>query len=88
MSASEISDLYMQTMQYSWDSYPYLGTHIDDLNLEKVKTFIFKVNQVKRFLLPENPVDALFKLNMIQGETPTNAAMILFSKENLRYNII
>ena len=87
MSASEISDLYMQTMQYSWDSYPYLGAHIDDLNLEKVKTFIFKVNQVKRFLLPENPVDALFKLNMIKGETPTNAAMILFSKENLRYNV-
>jgi ATP-dependent DNA helicase RecG len=74
-------------MQYSWDSYPYLGAHIDDLNLEKVKTFIFKVNQVKRFSLPENPVDALFKLNMIKGETPTNAAMILFSKENLRYNV-
>lgn len=87
LNVSEISNLYMQTMQYSWDSYIYNGVDVSSLNLDKIAQFISKVNAVKRFSLPENPIDALIKLNMIQKNTPTNAAMILFSKENLRYNV-
>jgi len=87
LNVSEVSDLYMQTMQYSWDAYPYRGADINSLNLKKVEQFIAKVNLVKRFSLPLNPQDALSKLNMIQKNTPTNAAMILFSKDNLRYNV-
>jgi ATP-dependent DNA helicase RecG len=26
LSVAEVSDLYMQTMQYSWDAYPYIQT--------------------------------------------------------------
>ena len=74
-------------MQYSWDAYPYRGADMNSLDLKKVEQFIAKVNLVKRFSLPLNPQDALSKLNMIQKNTPTNAAMILFPKDNLRYNV-
>jgi ATP-dependent DNA helicase RecG len=36
MTASEVSELYMQTMQYSWDSYPYPNATPDDLDNEKI----------------------------------------------------
>jgi hypothetical protein len=56
------------------------------LQLGKVKTFISKVNAIGRFQLPDNPVEALEKLRMLKDGVPTNAAMILFSRENLLYN--
>jgi len=87
LSVAQISDLYMLSMQYSWDSYLYAGASANSLNVEKIKQFIQKVNTVKRFSLPNNPMDALEKLKMIQNGTPTNAAMILFAKENLFYNV-
>lgn len=87
LSSSEISDLYMQTMQYSWDSYPYMGAGIIDLNFDKIDVFIEKVNKEGRFQLPTNPEQALKKLRMIDKGLPTNAAMILFSKENLLHNV-
>ncbi|MDD2205263.1 MAG: putative DNA binding domain-containing protein [Bacteroidales bacterium] len=87
MNSAEISDCYMQTMQYSWDSYLYKDATFEDLNLEKVTNFIEKVNQEKRFKLPLNPKDALTKLNLLQGDKATNAAMVLFSKRNLLYNV-
>jgi len=83
---SEIADLYVQTMQYSCDSYFYNNVDINSLELEKVSQFVIKANAVKLFSLPENPIDALTKLNTIKNNAPTNAPMILFSKDNLRYN--
>ena len=87
LSIQEISDIYMLSMQYSWDSYPYPKASADDINLEKVKKFITRVNLAERFQLPENPKNALIKLKMLQNNVPTNAAMILFSKENLLHNV-
>jgi len=87
LNVSEVSDLYMQTMQYSWDAYPYSGADINSIDLQKVEQFIAKVNIIKRFSLPLNPVNALIKLNLLQKKTPSNAAMVLFSKANLRYNV-
>ena len=87
LSVAEVSDLYMQTMQYSWDAYPYIGADVDSLDCTKITEFIEKVNSVKRFTLPSQPIKALTKLNMIHKNVPTNAAMLLFSKNNLRYNV-
>ena len=87
LTVSEVSDLYMQSMQYSWDAYPYNGANLNSLDLSKVEQFIAKLNDVKRFSLPTDPIEALSKLNMIQKNIPTNASMILFSKDNLRYNV-
>ena len=87
LSVSEISDVYLQSMQYSWDSYPHPGATIESINLEKVRLFIAKVNTKGRFQLPLEPVQALKKLNMLKNDIPTNAAMILFSTKNLLYNV-
>lgn len=87
MSAIDIADLYMQSMQYSWDSYPFPKVTYADLNENKIKDFITKVNLLGRFELPDNPKEALIKLNLLKEEIPTNAAMLLFSKENLLYNV-
>jgi ATP-dependent DNA helicase RecG len=87
LNVSEISDIYLQTMQYSWDSYPYTNVTIKDIDLKKVEIFIQKVNNAGRFRLPNNPKDALIKLRMLKDNIPTNSAMILFSKENLFYNV-
>ncbi len=87
MDATEISDLYLKSMQYSWDSYPYHGASFDDLNEEKIRQFIAKVNESGRFVLPNNEKEALVKLRLLRDDVPTNAAMILFSKEDLLYNV-
>ena len=74
-------------MTLSWDSYLYRNAAIKDLDLSKVILFIRKINEVKLFFVEENEVKALEKLGLIKDGKPTNAAMILFSKENLRYNV-
>ena len=87
LSPAEIANFTLQSRQLSWDSYPYPGSSFNDLKIEKVKQFIYKVNNAGRFNLPENPEDALAKLGMLDNGVPTNAAMILFSKADLRYNV-
>src|SRR5690606_5918599 len=35
LSVSEISEVYLQSMQYSWDSYPYATATFKDINTKK-----------------------------------------------------
>ena len=83
LSVREISDLYLQSLQNSWDSYLYSGATLNDLDLSKITEFIARVNEVKRFSLPSDPGEAMKKLNMVRQNTPTNAAMILFAKQKI-----
>ena len=87
LSPQEISDLLFQSLQISWDSYPYKQATYNDLNEEQIIRFIKRVNEGGRFLLPEDPGVALAKLKIIGDHVVSNAAMILFSKENLFYNV-
>ena len=87
LSVSEISDLYMQTMQYSWDAYFSIDCSIDDLDFSKVQKFIDRVNSVGRFSLEGTPIDCLKKLKYISGEKVTNAAVLLFGKGDCSYNV-
>jgi ATP-dependent DNA helicase RecG len=87
LSVSEITNLHLQSVNISWDAYPYPNSSINSLNFEKVLSFIEKVNTTGRFKLENDPVKALEKLCLIKDGIPTNAAMILFSKDNLRYNV-
>ena len=87
MDIAEAADIYLRSIQSSWDAYPYSGGEIADLNLQKVKVFIAKVNESGRFYLDGAPLDSLEKLRLIRDGKPTNAAMILFSKKDLRHNV-
>jgi len=79
LSPQEISDLLLQSLQISWDSYPFHQATYDDLNEERIIRFIERVNDGGRFLLPGNPVTTLIKLKLIGDQSVSNSAMILFS---------
>lgn len=87
LSASEINDVYLKSIQTSWDSYPYPNAKYDDLNEQKILLFIERVNQGGRFNLSGTPYECLQKLRLIKNNAPTNAAMLLFSKEEMFYNV-
>ena len=87
LNTSEISNMYMQSLQLSWDSYPYPKATFQDLNEVKIRLFIKKVNDGGRFVLPDDPYKALLILKLIKPNEVTNAAMILFSSDNLFYNV-
>jgi ATP-dependent DNA helicase RecG len=84
----EISDLSLQSLQLSWDSYPAFNSTIADIDLSKVEKFILKINTSGRFKLSGIVEDNLKKLKLINNEGKiTNAALLLFSKEDISYNI-
>jgi len=88
LNANEISDLYMQSLQLSWDAYPAHNAGLDDLSMVKVDKFVQQVNAGGRFALgTADGLTALQKLNYISQGHPTWAAMLLFAKEPLRHHI-
>lgn len=87
LALGEIADLYMQSLQLSWDVHQ-AGTHtLDALFMPKVKRFISLVNENGRFTLEGEDFTALEKLNYIVNGHPTWAAMLLFAKEPICHHI-
>lgn len=87
LSANEINELYLQSIQTSWDSYPFADAQYSDLDEIKISSFIEKVNSGGRFKLVGSPKSCLQKLRLVKDDVPTNAAMLLFSKQELFYNV-
>jgi len=87
LTPSEISELTMQTRQVSWDSDPAINANMEDIDWDKVRNFISKVNKTGRFQLTNNLEDSLKKLKLINNVTVSNAALLLFAKEEITYNV-
>ncbi|OIP85069.1 MAG: hypothetical protein AUK44_00560 [Porphyromonadaceae bacterium CG2_30_38_12] len=87
MSASEVSDCYMQSMQYSWDSYLHTGSSIKDLDPLRIRKFINRLNEKGRINLDGSDIEILQKLKLIKDNKPTNAAILLFAKDPLMYDV-
>ena len=87
LSPIEISDMNLQTLQVSWDSYPAQNASIEDIDWGKVRKFVNKVNEIGRFHLTDNLEDDLKKLKLINNEKVTNASLLLFAKEDVIYNV-
>ena len=87
LSLSEITDLYLQSLQLSWDSYEPPRAVLDDLSIDKIDTFVEQVNQSGRFSLETSAFLALAKLKYIVDNKPSWAAMLLFAEEPLRHHI-
>ncbi|WP_429884715.1 RNA-binding domain-containing protein [Geoalkalibacter halelectricus] len=87
LSLSEITDLYMQSLQLSWDAHEAPKAGLDDLSLAKIESFIDKVNQSGRFMLDQSPLLALEKLKFIVNNQPTWGALLLFAEHPLRHHI-
>ena len=87
LALGEIADLYMQSLQLSWDAYS-AGTHtLAELSMPKIKRFINQVNDNGRFTLDSSDFAALEKLNYIVNNHPTWAAMLLFATEPIRHHV-
>ena len=87
LSPTEIADLNLSSLQLSWDSYPAHGFAIQDLDIHKIEKFIAKVNAVGRFRLEGTAYECLEKLRLINKSAVTNAAVLLFSKNDSIYNV-
>lgn len=87
LSTVEISNLTLQSLQLSWDSYPAINKTIKDIDQIKVEKFINKVNVAGRVQLEGNYIECLEKLKLISDGKITNACYLLFSKNEIEYNI-
>lgn len=87
LTAIEITDLSIRSLQLSWDSYPSPHTW-DELDEKKIIKFIDRVNLSGRFHLEGTPLECLQKLKMVSNTNSiTNAAYLLFAKEDIDYAI-
>ena len=87
LGLSQITDLYMQSLQLSWDSYPAAQETLDALSIDKIDKFTATVNECGRFTLDNSPLLALEKLKLVKDNRPTWAAMLLFAEKPLRHHI-
>lgn len=88
LSSGEIADLYVQSLQLSWDAYEARGYTIDQLSVAKIQRFLRLVNQHGRFAVDESePHAALQKLHYLKNGQPTWAALLLFADEPIRHNV-
>jgi len=87
MPLSQIADMYLQSLQVSWDSYPHEQSGLDDLAIDQVMHFIAEVNKQGRFILEDSPLAALEKMRLVRNAQPTHAAMLLFAAQPLAYHI-
>ena len=87
LSVIEIADLSMQSLQVSWDSYPSPNASIKDIDFKKAEKFIQKVNNIGSFNLEGTTIENLEKLKLISNSKITNAAFLLFSKNDIPYNV-
>jgi len=75
LSLNEITDLYMQSLQLSWDAYEAPREDLDSLSVSKIEQFIDQVNQCDRFTLDKSPLLALEKLKYVVNNRPTLAVV-------------
>ena len=87
LGLGEITDLYLQSLQISWDAHEAPGESLDALSVAKIEKFIAQVNECGRFSLDPSPLLALEKLKYVVNGLPNWAAMLLFAEEPLRHHI-
>ena len=94
-----IGDLYAALIQYledkdlirnsPFDSAPCLKATVADLDEERMAMFARRARKARGLPLPEEatPQELLTHLNLLDGDRPTNAAVLLFAKQPQRFLI-
>jgi ATP-dependent DNA helicase RecG len=85
LTPKEISELHLQTIGSSWDSFAARDSKIEDIDVEKVKEYIKLANQTGRKKITERPLEVLKKLDLIKEDKPTWAAILLFGKNPQKF---
>ena len=98
-AAELVAGLYSALVEYldgtdlirqgPFDASPCMGARLEDLDDERMTTFIRTARGARQFPLPENTtaVALLEHLNLLNKGRPTNAAILLFGKAPQRFLI-
>ena len=81
LSPTEISNMYLQSLQLSWDAYDSKDIIYKDLDVSKIDNYFTRVNESERFRLGDDRIQNLQKLNLLNELKPTNAATLLFGRD-------
>ena len=81
LTVGEVVNLYLRTINSSWDTYVDKLHTIDDISIEKVQKAI-DILESKGRSIAEDPLSFLLKYNMIREGEITNAAFLLFHKDD------
>jgi ATP-dependent DNA helicase RecG len=85
LTPKEISELHLQTIGSSWDSFVARDSKIEDIDFGKVEEYIKLANQTGRRKTTEKPLEVLKKLDLIKDDKPTWAAILLFSENPQKF---
>ncbi len=87
LSTDKIAAIHLQSLQISWDSYPFPNASTDQLSEKKMLGFLDEINNTGRFAINADPVSALKKLSLIKNNKPSIAAILLFAEIPERHHI-
>jgi len=81
MSIDEVVNLHLQAMNSSWDYFEDKKHSLNDISLEKVASFLIKLNQNRHNKIIDSPLFVLNKFELLKNDTITRACFLLFTKE-------
>ena len=81
MSPDEIANEHLRTINSSWDYYIDPGHSLDTVSLEKVRSFIHRIEQQTGNDIIIEPLEFLNKLEIIRRGQLTFGGFLLFVKE-------
>ena len=88
MSAAEVANSHLQTVNSSWDFYLRPQKSIKDISFEKLQKVIDTITRRK----PDNNISSveefLLKNELVKGDVITNACYLLFCKDENLYTTI
>ncbi|MCJ7812814.1 helix-turn-helix domain-containing protein [bacterium] len=84
MTPSEISEMHLYSMRLSWDVFPVEGKSIKDIDMKKVRAYIRASHKTGRRKIADTPFEVLKKLEFVNEDKITWAALLIFGKEPQR----
>jgi len=81
LDVSQVVNMHLQSMNTSWDAYPDLQHSLEDLSFEKIQEAIDTKKTTQKFP-QDDPLSFLYKCGLMRDEKITNAAFLLFHKED------
>jgi ATP-dependent DNA helicase RecG len=87
MTPQEIANMYLASASMSWDAFPVQESSMEDIDTDKLKKYVTRVNEAGRRNIPDNesPLETLKKLGLINKDKPSWAAILLFGKDPSRF---
>ena len=85
LSANEVANMHLQTINSSWDYYPRPNKSLEDISLEKVEKVMNTIRKRDDNFEFETPIEFLTKNEfLLKDNAITNGCFLMFSKdENL-----